>query len=83
MSQGLDNAGKDVESDEVKLNRKHLAMAVLLFILWSAPIPLVNRPDIWVLGIPLLWFYYIALSLATFATLLLMYIMEYHALKGR
>lgn len=72
-----------MESDEVEVNRRHLAIAVILFILWSAPIPLVNRPDIWLLGLPLLWFYYIALSLATFSILVLMYILEYHSPRKR
>jgi len=44
------------------VNRLELVLLVLLFVLWVAPAPLVNRLDVAVLGIPVLWFYYLVLS---------------------
>ncbi len=51
---------------------KPLAIA-LMFILWIIPAPIVNRIDLKVFGIPLLWLYYLVLSIAISITLTLLY----------
>jgi len=57
--------------------RKHqVVIGLIIFVLWVALLPLVNRSDIKVLGIPLLWFYYILLSVATTLVITLMYLLE-------
>ncbi len=57
--------------------RKHqVVIGLIIFALWVALLPLVNRSDIKVLGIPLLWFYYILLSIATTLVITFMYLLE-------
>ncbi len=46
----------------------------LMFVLWMIPAPIVNRADLKVFGIPLLWFYYLALSILISITLTLLYL---------
>ncbi len=56
---------------------KHqVVIGLIIFTLWVALLPLVNRSDIKVLGIPLLWFYYILLSIATTLVITFMYLLE-------
>ncbi|MFN3268282.1 MAG: hypothetical protein ACK416_03365 [Zestosphaera sp.] len=51
-------------------------VGLIIFVLWVAPLPLVNRYDISVFSIPLLWFYYILLSIGTTLALTIMYLVE-------
>ena len=40
-----------------KTERVFMVVAALIWVMLSAVLPLVNRPDVHVLGIPLLWFW--------------------------
>jgi len=40
-----------------RIERMFMAIAALIWVMLSAALPLVNRPDAHVLGIPLLWFW--------------------------
>lgn len=51
-------------------------VGLIIFVLWVALLPLTNRSDVKVFGIPLLWFYYISLSIATTLALTVMYLTE-------
>jgi len=37
--------------------KKFMVVAALIWLMLSAALPVVNRPDVHVLGIPLLWFW--------------------------
>jgi hypothetical protein len=37
--------------------KKFMVVAALIWLMLSAVLPVVNRPDVHVLGIPLLWFW--------------------------
>jgi hypothetical protein len=63
------------------VSRLELALLILLFVLWVAPAPLVNRLDVAVLGIPVLWFYYLALSFTTALAITALYL--YWERRGR
>jgi hypothetical protein len=39
------------------IERRFIAIVALIWVMLSAILPLVNRPDVHVLGIPLLWFW--------------------------
>jgi hypothetical protein len=39
------------------IERKFMAIVALIWVMLSAVLPLVNRPDAHVFGIPLLWFW--------------------------
>jgi len=75
VSTGLFNSTELSELSKETLQRyfKPLVIA-LMFILWIIPAPIVNRLDLKVFGIPLLWFYYLALSIAISLTLTLLYV---------
>jgi len=59
---------------ERRVNRLELVLLILLFALWVAPAPLVNRLDVAVLGIPVLWFYYLVLSFTTALAITALYL---------
>jgi len=40
-----------------KVERMFMAIAALIWAMLSAVLPLMNRPDVHVFGIPLLWFW--------------------------
>jgi len=40
-----------------KVEKMFMAIATLIWVMLSAVLPLVNRPDVYVFGIPLLWFW--------------------------
>lgn len=58
------------------LKRHQVLIGVIIFVLWTILLPLVNRQDVRILGIPLLWFYYITISIITATVLSLMYLLE-------
>jgi hypothetical protein len=39
------------------IERRFMAIVALIWVMLSAVLPLVNRPDVHVFGIPLLWFW--------------------------
>ncbi|MEO3993991.1 MAG: hypothetical protein QN229_06795 [Desulfurococcaceae archaeon TW002] len=51
-------------------------VGLIIFVLWVALLSLVNKSDIRIFGIPLLWFYYILLSIGTTLALTIMYLVE-------
>jgi hypothetical protein len=60
-------------SEEYKPKRIEVLLCLLLFALWTIPAVFIDNPEIKVLGIPLLWFYYILLSILTSLLITLMY----------
>ncbi|MEM2021564.1 MAG: hypothetical protein QXP80_05015 [Zestosphaera sp.] len=58
------------------LKRHQVLIGVIIFALWTILLPLVNRGDVRILGIPLLWFYYITISIITATVLSVMYLLE-------
>lgn len=53
-----------------------VVVGVAIYILWTVLLPFVNRSDVKVLGVPLLWFYYIFVSIVTAVALTVLYLME-------
>ena len=66
----------DVLEESVGPRKYQVIVGLVIFVLWVALLPLVNRSDIKVFGIPLLWFYYVSLSIATTLALTIMYLAE-------
>ncbi len=58
------------------LKRHQVFVGVIIFALWTILLPLINRHDVKILGIPLLWFYYIVISIITALVLSVMYVLE-------
>lgn len=75
FSTRLSNAAEPSASSKGALQRytKSLVIA-LMFILWIMPAPIVNRVDLKIFGIPLLWFYYLVLSVSISLALTLLYL---------
>lgn len=53
-----------------------VVVGVILYLLWTVLLPFVNRADVKVLGVPLLWFYYILVSVVTAIALTVLYLLE-------
>lgn len=70
----LSNALLKASSKEILRRYAKPLIIALMFSLWIIPAPLVNRADLKILGIPLLWFYYLALSIVISLTLTLLYL---------
>lgn len=62
--------------ESVGPKKYQVVVGLIIFVLWVALLPLVNRSDIKVFGIPLLWFYYTLLSITTTLALTIMYLLE-------
>jgi low affinity Fe/Cu permease len=62
--------------EEYKPRNWELVVCVVLFALWTIPAVLLDKPAVRVLGVPVLWFYYITLSVATSLVITLMYLVE-------
>ncbi|MEM4485760.1 MAG: hypothetical protein QW116_00780 [Zestosphaera sp.] len=51
-------------------------VGIAIYVLWTVLLPFVNRADVKVLGLPLLWFYYILVSVITATALTILYTLE-------
>ncbi|MEM2018429.1 MAG: hypothetical protein QXM79_01370 [Zestosphaera sp.] len=65
-----------MEEPSIGPKKYQVIAGLIIFVLWTAMLPLINRSDVKILGIPLLWFYYILLSIATTLALTVMYLTE-------
>jgi hypothetical protein len=63
-------------SENYKTKKFEILLCLLLFALWTIPAVFIDKPEIKVLGIPLLWFYYITLSFITSLVITLMYLLD-------
>jgi len=61
--------------EEYKPRSWELLVCIVLFALWTMPVVFIDQPSVKVLGVPLLWFYYLVLSLATSIVITLMYLL--------
>jgi len=61
---------------EGRLKKREALLCLLFFVLWTLPGPLIDNPSIKVLGMPLLWLYYMALSVSTALAITLVYLLE-------
>jgi hypothetical protein len=68
--------GDVLEEPPTGPRKYQVVIGLIIFVLWVALLPIVNRSDIEVLGIPLLWFYYISLSIAATLVITFMYLLE-------
>ncbi len=64
------------EIEEFKPRNWELLVCLVLFALWILPALFIDKPEVKVLGIPVLWFYYMILSAITSLAVTLMYLTE-------
>jgi hypothetical protein len=62
------------ESIDYKPGFIEVLATIVLFILWTIPALFIDKPNILILGIPILWLYYILVSITTSIVITLLYI---------
>lgn len=62
------------ESIDYKPGLVEVLATIVLFILWTIPASFIDKPNILILGIPILWLYYILVSITTSIVITLLYI---------
>ena len=62
--------------EEFKPRNWELLVCLVLFALWTLPALFIDKPGVKVLGVPVLWFYYMVLSVITSLAVTLMYLTE-------
>jgi hypothetical protein len=62
------------ESIDYKPGFVEVLATIVLFILWTIPALFIDKPNILILGIPVLWLYYILVSITTSIVITLLYI---------